>query len=118
MYRGTLSVGADSSATHQSGSQSLTFSLSLFHPLRSGGELNTGHAGESHQTGRQRLLQTSPLQGWVRDERTLTPLTQTLITVTLAVCVHAKPPGNPPSRPGFMHRQPFVIEKNKCLRPS
>lgn len=74
MYRGTFSVRGASSGTHQSGSQSLTVSPSLFDPLRGGGELNTGHARESHQTGRQRLLQTSPLQGRVRNEGTLPPL--------------------------------------------
>lgn len=40
----------------------------FFSPYRSGGELNTSHARESHQIGRQRLLQASPLQGWVRHE--------------------------------------------------
>lgn len=42
--------------------------LSLFYPPRSGGELNTSYARESHQIGCQRLLQASPLQGWVRNE--------------------------------------------------
>lgn len=64
---GFLRDGWQHGDTH---SHSLTFSL--VYPRRGGGELNTGHAGESHQTGRQRLLQTSPLHGWVRTD-TLTP---------------------------------------------
>lgn len=47
---------------------SLCLALCPFYPPRSGGELNTSHARESHQIGCQRLLQASPLQGWVRHE--------------------------------------------------
>lgn len=62
--RGTLGCTGVGFRQHQDThrvSCSLSPLLPLFYPLRSGGELNTGHARESHQTGRQRLLQTSPL---------------------------------------------------------